>query len=145
MARGGRRRKARGLNAYSEEQLAMALAKRRELRLRELKKERAKLDAEIAAIEGAGAARKIARGRKPKAAAAAKGKRTRSSRAEVKAMNDRVQKAVAAAGKNGINMADLRKMVRGSTIQLRAALKKLMAGKKVKKTGDRRQTKYFAA
>jgi len=144
MARRRGMRRRRGLSAYSEEQLAKALAKRRGMRLRELRKERAKLDAEIAALEGAVSGRKAGRGRKPRVAAGMP-KRKRASRAEVKAMIERVRKAVTAAGKSGINMADLRGNVRGSTIQLRAALKKLMSAKAVKKTGDRRQTKYFAA
>jgi hypothetical protein len=146
MARRGRKRRGRGLSAYSDAQLQKELARRTEKRIRELKQERAKLDAEIQKIAKAGGGAKVGRGRKARVTAVAAGpKRKRASRAEVRALMDRVQKAVAAVGKAGMNMGALRKAVRGSTLQLRMALKKLMAVKKIKKTGDRRQTKYFAS
>lgn len=145
MARKAGRKK--GLAAFSDEQLQQELARRMERRVRELKQERMRLDAEIRKIEGGkvrgrkpGAVREMAATAEPKG-----GKRKRSSQAEVKAMVERVGKAVAEQGKSGISMGELRKNVRGSTIQLRAALKKLISDKQIKKSGDRRQTKYYPA
>ncbi len=114
--------------------------------MRELRRERAKLEGEIRRIErelGVGKARAV-RKKGAKAAGAAP-KRKRASQAEIGLLKGRVQKAVAAAGKKGIGMGDLRKKVRAKVAQLRLILKKLAAEKKVKKSGQRRFTRYHAA
>jgi len=144
MARKRAGRRGPRLGKYSDEQLQTELRRRRESRLKELKEERARLDSEIAQISSAmGVAKpKTTRRRRMAKSTAEAPVRKRASQAELRALAERVRKVLGAHPK-GIGMAELRKSVRAKVPTLRLALKKLIAQKKAKRTGERRFTKYY--
>jgi hypothetical protein len=145
-------------------QLEAAIARRKAVAVRSLRAKRRALAKQLAELDGQMAQLGAAapRGGRPKKAAkkkvvrrkrrakkavkkaAKRGKRIRSSPAQIA----RVQKTILDAiksKKDGLLRAELAKAVGGRAQTLNTALKKLLTNKKVKTKGVTRNTRYMAA
>jgi len=139
-------RKSRAILAkFTEGDLQAELAIRKRQRLNELDRERSRLAAELARMDGKAPRRKQeGPARRPSTSVSSEDEPIRrATRAQMARLRQRLVEELKRHPK-GVAIGVLRKAVRATPLQIRLSLVRLREERKIRTIGNRRRTRYFA-